>query len=146
MSEIAFESLETNSENLLSRLFSSNLFSTISCIFICSFRDIHLSFTNYNSFWFCNRLLTFSTHFYPFTKRFCSFLLVYQSFLLVSTRLPFISFFYSFASRFYSFLIIYQTFLIVYQSFQILVLTQKSYPTSNINKIYCWKILKFLIK
>ena len=96
--------------------------STIFIIFICSFPEFHLVLINCNLFRFVNR---FSTHFYLFTNRICSFLLAYQSFLLLSTGLSIISRFYSFASDFYSFLLIYQSFLLAYQSFHILVLTQR---------------------
>ena len=87
----------------------ANWFSTIYCIFICSFPDIHLFLINCNLFRFLNRLWTFPTHFYSSTNRFCLFILAYQSLLLVSTRLPF-------TSRFYSFTI-YQSLLLVYESF-----------------------------
>ena len=83
----------------------TNWFSTIFCILICAFPDIHLFLISCNLLRFCNRLWTFSTHFCSFANRFCSFLLVYQSFLLVSTCLPFTSCLYSFmrrSSHFYS--------------------------------------------
>ena len=91
---------------LFSRVFFANWFSTMFCIFICSFPDIYFFLINWNLFRFCNRFLTFSNHSCSFTYGFCSLLLVYQSFLLVSTRLPFTSRLYSFMSRstnFYSF-------------------------------------------
>ena len=80
----------------------ANWFSTMFCIFICSFPDLHLFLINCNLFWLRNRLWTFSTHFY----RFRSFLLVYQSFLLVSIPLPRTSrlwWFMSCSIRFYLF-------------------------------------------
>ena len=130
MSGIAFRSLETNLKTLFNRVSLVNWFSTIFCIFICSFPDMKSFLINclsiINFFRFINCLWTFSTHFYWFTNRFCSFWLAYQSFLLVSTLLPFTSRFYLFTSRFYSFLLIYQKFLFVYQSFHILVLTQEA--------------------
>ena len=115
-------------------MFLGNWFSTIFCIFIYSFPDIHLFLINCNLFRFRNRLWTFLTHFYSFTSGFCAFVLVYQTFVLVSTRLPFTSCFYSFTNRFYSFLLIYQSFLLVYLSFQISVLMHEPCPTSNVNK------------
>ena len=130
--------LETNLKTLFSRVSLVNWFSTIFCIFICCFLDIHLFHISRNLFQFRNRLGTFSTNVYSFPNRFCLFLIAYQSFLLVSTHLPF-------ASRFYSFLLIYLTFLLVYQSFHILVLTQEPYANANINKTYYWKISKFFI-
>ena len=106
MPGIAFENLQTNLRYLFSGVSLANWFSTIFCIFICSFPDIHLFLIGYNLFRFRQCLLTFSTHFCSFTNCFCSCLLVNQSFLLFSTRLPFIIRLHSLMSRFYSFLLI----------------------------------------
>ena len=106
MPGIAFKSLKTNLKTLFSRLSFANGFSTIFCILICSFPDVHLFLISCNLFRFRNRMCTFSASFCSFTNHFCLFLLVCQSFLLVSTRLLFTSRLYSFMSRsahFYSF-------------------------------------------
>ena len=90
MSGITFESLKTNLKTLFGWVSLANWFSTIFCIFICSFLDIHLFLISCNLFQFRNLFWTFSTHFCSFTNRFRSFLLVYQSFLPVSARLTFV--------------------------------------------------------
>ena len=107
MKKIAFKSVKTNLNTLFSRMSLANYFSTIFCIFICSFPEIHLFLINCNLFWFCNRLWNFSTHFCFSNNRFCSFLLVYLLFLLVSTCLSLTSRLYMFMSHFFSFLLIY---------------------------------------
>ena len=107
MKKIAFKSVKTNLNTLFSRMSLANYFSTIFCIFICSFPEIHLFLINCNLFWFCNRLWNFSTHFCFSNNRFCSFLLVYLSFLLVSTCLSLTSRLNMFMSHFFSFLLIY---------------------------------------
>ena len=96
MSGIAFESLETHLNTLISRGFLANWFRTIFCIFICSLPDIHLFLISCNLFVLptSTRLLIISTRFHLFTSYFYYFLLVchlplvYKSFLLVSTHLP----------------------------------------------------------
>ena len=127
MSGIAFESLETHLNTLISRGFLANWFRTIFCIFICSLPDIHLFLINCNLFVLptSTRLLIVSARFHLFTSRFYYFLLVYHL-PVVFTRLRVVS------TCFYPF---YQTFPLVYQSLHILVLTQESYPTSNIKNL-----------
>ena len=111
MSGFAFEGLETNFKTLFSRVSLAIWFSTMFCIFICSFPDIHSFLINCNLLRSRNRLWTFCAHFYSFTTCFCLLVLVYQSFFysalfptcqsFCTLRVAF-SRFFSFTRRFYS--------------------------------------------
>ena len=136
MSGIAFESLETHLNTLISRGFLANWFRTIFCIFICSLPDIHLFLISCNLFVLptSTRLLIISTRFHLFTSCFYYFLLVchlpvvFTRLQVVSTRFyPFTKLFYSFTSRF------------------IFKCLQKSHIQLPTKKTYYWKISQFFI-
>ena len=85
-------------ENVFSQVPWANWFSTMFCIFIHTFTNIHCFLSETTCFYsftirFDSFASRFSAHvpFFSYISRFYSFLLVYQSFLPVSAHLPVVS-------------------------------------------------------